>query len=176
PLLRECLAAAAGPARQRLLEERLRGMDEAYHYAAAFLVGPGGELLAAAGAKPPDAFEQAAGRDAWDGPATRVVWDVLSSSSGPSLRLDFVAAILAGSPARRRATLVLRTDPASVTAAILGSWPNASPSGETLLVARRGDQILFLNRTRRPGAPVLEASLERRELVGVKGVLEGDGL
>src|SRR5208282_4268209 len=118
PLLRECLAAAAGPARQRLLEERLRGMDEAYHYAAAFLVGPGGELLAAAGAKPPDAFEQAAGRDAWDGPATRVVWDVLSSSSGPSLRLDFVAAILAGSPARRRATLVLRTDPASVTAAI----------------------------------------------------------
>jgi PAS domain S-box-containing protein len=46
---------------------------------------------------------------------------------------------------RRIGTVVLRVDPQSYIDPFMRGWPTSSPSAETLLLRREGDQALFLN-------------------------------
>jgi PAS domain S-box-containing protein len=175
PLLLEQLqglerGARPGPGLRRQLEQRLRSVKQAYGYVSVRLLAPDGTTLAATGDAPMGPWEARAVATAGPGSEPWVVWDVQSLPQGPRLAMACLARIKGG-------LLVFRLDPAALLGdGSMGGWPTNSPSGETLLLARQGDQALFLNRTRRPGAPVLSLPLERRDLVGVQALLSPDGL
>ena len=64
--------------------------------------------------------------------------------------LDFVAAVVGSSSANPHPTgyLLTRVDPAAYLYPELLSWPVPSKTGETLLVRRDGDHVLYLNELR----------------------------
>jgi hypothetical protein len=171
------LGPACGPALGRKLDQRLRTLRQAHHYAAVYLLGPGTRPLAATGPGPLLPYEAQAAADPGPWSAPRVIWTVGARPGlGPELFLACLARIQEGSPARVLGTLVFRLDPLILLGGDgVGGWPTSSPSGETLLLARRGDQALVLNPTRRRGKPVLSLPLARRDLVGVQALLAGDG-
>jgi len=71
--------------------------------------------------------------------------DLYTDTAGEP-RIDFVAPILnadGGTPAV--AAVTLRTDPGTFLYPLIQSWPLPSSSGETLLVERRGNRIVYLN-------------------------------
>ena len=65
-------------------------------------------------------------------------------SPGNRVHLDAIAPV---HDAERRplAALVLRSDAASYLYPLIQSWPTSSRSGETLLVRREGDAVVYLN-------------------------------
>ncbi len=55
----------------------------------------------------------------------------------------------------------------------LQEWPSPNPSGNTLLIAREGDEIVILNRPRNNTPPQFSRyPLERKELPGVRAILD----
>jgi signal transduction histidine kinase len=182
PLLADRLRALGpgarpGPDLGRKLDQRLHGLRLLYRDLSVHLLGPDGEPLAATDADPLTPWEaQGAAEPEWTGP--RIIWEVHDSpGQGPRLFLACLARIQDARPARPLGTLVFRLDPDILVGGdTVGGWPTSSPSGETLLLARRGGEALFLNRTRRPGDPVLREPLATSgELVGIKALLGGDG-
>ena len=99
------------------------------------------------------------------------------------IALEYVAPIrdATPSPARILGAYVLRIDPYDYMYPLLSTWPTGSRSGETLLVERRGEDVLYLNapRTQRGGALVMRRPLSRSELPaamavrGRTGVVDG---
>ncbi len=77
--------------------------------------------------------------------------------------------------------VILYTDPQDYLYPLIQDWPLPSRTGETLLVERRGDQVVFLNdlRYRSGAALTLTAAADAPELPaamgvrGVRGVVEG---
>jgi len=182
PLLRDQLRAlgqGAGPGSRlrRQLEARLAVLRRTAQCLSVHLLGPGGRPLAATDDGPLLSWEAQGLREpgAWTGP--RLIWSVGGEPGrGPRLVLACLARIQEGSPARELGSLVFRLDPDVILGgATVGGWPTSSPSGETLVVARQGEDMVYLNRTRRPGDPVFTMPLARTELVGVKALLAGDG-
>ncbi len=94
---------------------------------------------------------------------------------GPDGRayLDGIAPLAAG-----RGLVVLRIDPAEDLFPLVQTWPVPSPTAETLLVRREGDEVLFLNELRhRSGAALaLRLPLARTDLPAVRAALGQDGL
>jgi len=172
------LGPAVNPALGRKLDLRLQTLRQAHHYASVHLLGPGARPLAATDPGPLLPYEAQAVADPgpWRGP--RIIWMTRDRPGlGPQLFLACIARIQEGSPARLLGTLVFRLDPAVLLGGDgVGGWPSSSPSGETLLLARLGDEVLFLNPVRRPGAPVFSRPMARRDLVGVQAVLAGNGM
>jgi PAS domain S-box-containing protein len=75
--------------------------------------------------------------------------------------------------------LVLRIDPATYLYPLISRWPTPSPTAETLLVRREGDDALFLNELRfqKNTALKLRVSLqEAKELPAVKAALGQEGI
>jgi len=66
------------------------------------------------------------------------------SREGGSFHID-VLAQAAQAGRGRRLFLLLRLDPSEYLYPLLQTWPGGSETGETLLVAREGDEIVFLN-------------------------------
>lgn len=77
--------------------------------------------------------------------------------------------------------LILHIDPFKFLYPLIQSWPTPSSSGETLLVRREGDEVLFINelRHRRDTAFSLHFPLTKKDLPaamavsGITGVVEG---
>ena len=74
--------------------------------------------------------------------------------------------------------LLLSADPAEHLYPMLRRWPVASQSGETLLVRREGDDVVFLNdlRFRRDAALRLRIPMSRRDSPAVQAVLGAQGI
>jgi len=70
------------------------------------------------------------------------------------VHLDVAAPILDATD-RPAAVLILRTDPEQYLYPLIQSWPTPSPSAETLLVRKEGDDVLFLNKVRHRPEPAL---------------------
>jgi PAS domain S-box-containing protein len=74
--------------------------------------------------------------------------------------------------------VLVRVDPAHELYPLIQSWPTPSPSAETLLVRREGDDVVYLNelRHRKGTALALRQPLTNTELPAVKAVrgYEGD--
>ena len=85
---------------------------------------------------------------------------------------DTVAPILADGGKRGLGVIVLRSDTHRFLYPMIQSWPGESNSGETLLVRRDGDEILYLNelRHRQKTALQLRLPLSRKEVPAVKAV------
>jgi PAS domain S-box-containing protein len=162
--------AGPGPRLGRQLEQRLAVMQQAYGYSAIHLLGPDGGTLAATGDRPLQPWEARAVPAT--GERARIVWEVLNPpGQGPRLVMACLVRLRAG-----LGTLVFRLDPGPHLANSVGGWPTSSPSGETLVLARQGDQALFLNPTRRPGPPLSRIPMARTDRVGVQALLSGDGM
>lgn len=77
--------------------------------------------------------------------------------------------------------MILRTDPHRALYPLIQSWPTSSPTAETLLVRREGENVLFLNELRHKKDTALKFSLPltteklpaSMAVRGVEGVTEG---
>ncbi len=77
--------------------------------------------------------------------------------------------------------LILRIDPFKFLYPLIQAWPTASPTGETLLIRREGNEVIYLNELRhqRNTAFSLHFPLSKKEIpavmavLGKKGVVEG---
>lgn len=76
------------------------------------------------------------------------------------------------------AMLVARIDPASTIFPFLERWPGVSPSAETILVERQGDELIFLGMPRKvPGTAFSKRlSLAKTERAEVRAVLIPSGV
>jgi diguanylate cyclase (GGDEF)-like protein/PAS domain S-box-containing protein len=123
-------------------------------------------------------------------PVTDKVWnDLLKSalSSGKpqhsdlyrddkgKIRLDYVVPLHLQDPQRTVGAVVLRAPAEQFLFPLIQSWPTASPSAETVLARRDGDQVLFLNelRHRKDTALSLRLPLDTPELAAASSILTG---
>lgn len=180
PLVRkavtEFLREPGGPLRADL-RERLRIERTAGGYADALIFAPDGKLLLAAN----DAPEPLA-------PATRQLLAAALASQEAVLSDFFrhaddvvhieAAAVVRDAAGRPLAVAVLRSDAAAYLYPMIQSWPTPSRSGETFIVQREGDSIVFLNEARhRAGtALTLRQPLTRKEIPAVQAVLGRQGI
>lgn len=157
------------------IENQLRVTLEAGPYENVLLVGLDGRLLAAArqGHAIVGSATRALAKRVTVPGASSALTDVASLDVGGHMHIDVAAAIRdhAGDPV---AVLILRSDPAMSLDARLLAWPIENPSGETLLVRRDGDRVVYLSIPRLAGdrrpvgihlaqvdAPVVQAALGR---------------
>lgn len=180
PLVRkavtEFLREPGGPLRADL-QARLQIERTAGGYANALIFAPDGQLLLAAQATPapPDPATQRlvaaalASREA-------VLSDFFRLADG-TIQIA-VAAVVRDAAGQPLAVAVLSSDAAAYLYPLIQSWPSPSRSGETFIVQREGEAVLFLNeaRHRAGSALVLRQPLTRTEIPAVQAVLGRQGI
>jgi PAS domain S-box-containing protein len=72
-------------------------------------------------------------------------------------------------------TLLLVMDPRAFLYPLVSSWPTASPSAETLLVRREGDEILYLSEFRNRAQPAMSLRLPLKADPGMPSALAARG-
>ena len=105
--------------------------------------------------------------------------DFYTNSKHGLVRLDFIIPILRnGDPnLEPLGVVVLRIDPNSFLFPLLDGWPTPSPTAETLLISRKGDDIVYLNKGRhRPDddIPFLRLPLTTSGLLGADALTKND--
>ncbi|MDD5562428.1 MAG: PAS domain S-box protein [Thermoanaerobaculaceae bacterium] len=168
------LTAPAAPGMREEMVVRLDVARRLYSDASVFLAAPEGRVLASAGATPVvDAATLAELRRAVADGRPFLGDFFRPGGAGPPV-LDAVAAVADGNA---RAVLVVRIDPTRYLDPLIQRWPVSSASAETLLVQRRGGDVLFLNEPRfRPGAALtLRQPLSRTTLPAAQAVLGRTG-
>ena len=105
-----------------------------------------------------------------------VVSDFFRSSDG-AVHID-VAAAVRDAQGQPLAVLVLRNDASSYLYPLIQSWPTQSRSGETLLIQREGEEVVFLNELRHQAntALSLRSPLTLARLPAVEAVLGRQGI
>jgi len=73
--------------------------------------------------------------------------------------------------------VIMKINPSFFLFPYIQTWPVPSRTSETLIVERRGDSVLFLNelRQRKNTAMKFKISLEKKQVLAVKGVLGEEG-
>jgi len=91
------------------------------------------------------------------------------------IHLDYVVPLRLSGPNRTVGALVLRAPIERFLFPLIQSWPTSSPSAETVLARRDGDQVLFLNelRHRKETALSLRQPLETPELPAAVSINSG---
>jgi PAS domain-containing protein len=149
---------------------------ESYGYAGTFVLTPTGEGLLAAGSQasvplPPNSPVVAAALAG----SSAVMGEFFRSDDG-EVYVDTAAAVR-NSLGRLLGVVVLRTDAAKLLFPILQTWPTPSPTAETVLVRREGDEVVFLNDMRhRPGSALtVRNPITETDQATVKAVLGAVG-
>ncbi len=148
------------------VERKITGYDDV------LLLRPDGSLLLSARRVPDEV-----------GPATRKAMTAAIAGGNASVsdfyrserglvHLDYVAAVT-GETGELLAVLVVRSNTRIYFEPLMKSWPMPSRSGETVLVQREGDEVVYLNDLRgRPGTALTRrVALSRAELPAVQAVL-----
>ncbi|MDD5250914.1 MAG: PAS domain S-box protein [Rhodocyclaceae bacterium] len=165
-------------ARARLLA-RLELTRHVHGYAAIEIFDPAGRLLLAVGEPRQSALDipallARAGQQ--DAP---VLVDFQRRGAAGGVRLAYVGALRADAPAAPiEALVVYSIDPAQRLYPMIQSWPRPSASGESILVRREGDEVVFLNELRhaKNGPFGLHFPLSRTDLPAVQAILHGPGV
>ena len=162
---------------RRSLEQSLKAeLDYAIH-ADALLITPEGRILLSATPRPDpiEPIEMGAAKESIKGGAP-VLSGLYRSRSG-KIYLDAVGPVLS-KDGRSVALLVLRSDPEAFLYPLIRFWPIFRETAETLLVARDGNEVLFLNdlRHRANTALTLRYPLTDLEVPAVKAVLGTQGI
>lgn len=162
---------------QKIVEENLRAIRNSYHYLSVALVDPQGKVLVSAGDAMPEADEL----------KTLLAKVAASDGVGHTER----ASISDGEPIMYFAAPLFAPESESAAARIpigfvvscislklhifpnLGRWPTPSPSGETLLVQRDGDDVVYLSSPRHSDAAsgLQRIPLSRTDLPAVHAVV-----
>lgn len=173
------VAAGSDETTRRQLHAGLEALREAHRYARVEMLGVDGRVLTAGGEAGRHGAEfQAAIRQALDqsGP---VLVDLHRPSPAEPIRLAYAAAIRSDRlPERPAVGLVVFTiDPSRTLYPMLGSWPIASASGETVIIRRDGDDALFLSHLRHQGDEPLafRFPLSRTESAEAQALTLGSG-
>jgi hypothetical protein len=169
-LIEDALLAAAGQdsAARRRIAERLETLKRAYAYESFVVVDASAQQILAIGLHEAiaEAPVQKALQTAFQ--TTRVATTDLYRSDSGGVHLDLVAPLVKEIDGRRQAVgaVILDTPVEGIVFPLIQSWPTPSPSAETLLVRREGDNVLYLNelRHRKATALVFSQALDDREL------------
>jgi len=155
-------------AAQTVIETGIRS----YGYAGTFVLTPTGQTLLAAGTQAgfpllPDSPVVAAALAG----TTAVMGDFFRGDDG-DVYVDTAAAVR-NSLGRPLGVVVLRTDAAKLLFPMLQTWPTPSPTAETVLVRREGNEVVFLNDMRhRPGSALaIRNAITQTNQATVKAVL-----
>ncbi|MCE5244896.1 MAG: PAS domain S-box protein [Desulfobacteraceae bacterium] len=161
----------------------MESLRHSYSYDAVLLLDRTGALrLASHPDAFPENFPQAKLAEAVN---TRepVLMDFHRDEETRRIHLDLLVPLfsLSAGDARHIGFMALRIDPGVFLYPLIQHWPTQSPSGETLMVRREGDDVLFLNELRHrkdaalslqclPGDSKMPEAMAVR---GVRGVVEG---
>jgi two-component system cell cycle sensor histidine kinase/response regulator CckA len=175
--------ASGTPAQPAAAEVRtwLEEVRSRFHYAGATVVDDRGNTIVSVGRLFGDAghIRQTAGEVI---SGNRILFrDLHLDQPANTIHLGLSFPLRVSPDARPFAALLLGIDPGERLYPMLRRWPVASSSGETLLVRREGDEVVFLNDLRfRQGAALrLRMPMSSREnpavlaVLGAQGVLQG---
>ncbi len=163
------------------LESRMALVLGGGHFVDVLLATPEGGLLYAVNPRTTglDPDSRLLARRAATGRAP-LMGEIVRPGPGRPLHIDAAAAMDTDGrgPA---AVLILRSDPQRYLFPLIQTWPTPSPSAETLLVRRDGDDVLFLNALRHKADTALSLRIPHsdsalpaaRGLHGVTGIFEG---
>jgi PAS domain S-box-containing protein len=146
-ILSAYLRDRSSAARRESIRSWMIVFQENYHYENVLLLDGRGEVVLAA--NPHHLMVGAEGLKAIETAPRRrgvVLVDLHSNPQMPHIHMGIVAPILAGNEAM--GFILLRIDPERYLFPMIQAWPTLSPSAETLLARRDGDDVLFLNELR----------------------------
>ena len=158
---------------ESLIRSRLTGLNDLNHYQPVLLYLDGRLALSLGGAPDPVA------KSIWQNmlksavaSANIQISDLYRESSG-TIRLDYLVPLQARNPERIIGALLLRAPVEDFLFPLIQSWPTASPSAETVLARREGDQVMFLNelRHRKDTALKLRLPLDNPDLPVAASIL-----
>ena len=171
------VAVSAAQARSFLAETQ-----RIYDYASVTLVAPDGSVIMTVPATAPRSpTPRQLGLVAEAQHTAQVTSSDLYLTAGQA-RLDMIVPVLALMPGDAPvASVILAIDPSTFLFPYIQAWPLTGTSGETLLVERRGDRVVYLNELRfRKGTalklsiPMTAAKLPAAMAIrGRRGVVEG---
>jgi PAS domain S-box-containing protein len=172
--------AAASAARIR---SSLTQTQRYYHYVDVILVAPDGRTITRVPATATHPLGPQVRAMIAEAESTgEVVSSDLYLAPDGVARLELVAPVLAQRPGDPPvASVVLHADPKRFLYPFIQDWPLPSDSGETLLVERRGDSVVYLNELRHREGTALKLSIpaSRQDLPaamavrGRTGIVEG---
>jgi two-component system sensor histidine kinase/response regulator len=175
PLIERALALRQGgnaKLRQRVVND-LSAIRKINHYRSVTLLDARGELLANAGDAPSAAGEALLAKAA---AAARIEHSELSLASDGTTIMTFAAPFFQAKSQGRVLVgfIVTSIDLDQHVFPSLKRWPTPSPSGETLLVRRDQDDVIYLNalRQRQHAPPGQRIPLKRSDLPAVRAVLD----
>lgn len=142
-----------------------------YGYASAFVVAPDGQVVLATGGQA-DAVPGKSAAVAAALVGNEAVMGEFFRGGDGRVYVDTAAAVrdTLGQPT---AVVVLRSDAQKLLFPMLQTWPTPSPTAETMLVRREGDEVVFLNemRHRQGTALTIRQAMSETEAVSVMAVL-----
>jgi len=112
-----------------------------------------------------------------------VVSDLHRAPGHSDIHLGFWIPVRSAAGGPALGALLLQVDPRTFLYPLIESWPTASPSAETQLVRREGDQALFLNDLRHRAGTALNLRQDlaahpdmpaTRAVLGQEGLMEGN--
>jgi PAS domain S-box-containing protein len=138
-----------------------------------------GAIYATPGDSPaPSAVTLMLGKKAMD--RREVVFSDIYLDAQGRPQMEFLAPVMGGATASGPppAVLALEVDPYAFLFPLVNSWPTTSKTGETVLVERRGDKVVFLNTTQRRQAAALHLAfpITRTDVPAVKAVRGATGV
>ena len=177
-LVQRSLGSTREAAAREQIQTWLQQIRQAYGYAAIHLIDAQGVARLSIPDDSPNAGELETARLALH--AGKVSLDDFHRDEAGDLpHLSLLVPILdATSGGRPLAIVMLEIDPGKDLYPLLDRWPTFSPSAETLLVRRDGDDVLYLNelRYRKNTALTLRYPLTRTEKPAVRAVLGQEGI
>jgi PAS domain S-box-containing protein len=109
-----------------------------------------------------------------------ILSDLYRSETSGAIRLSLVVPILISkmSDIPPVGVLLLRINPDEFLYPLIESWPTRSPTSESLLVRREGEEVLYLNNLRhqKNTALNLRLSTKTRDLLGAMAIRGQDGI
>lgn len=147
-----------------------------YGYAGAFVLDPDGRLVLATGSQADAPVESMAATIAGALAGNGAVMGEFLRGEDGRVYVD-TAAALRDPLGRPLGFVVLRSDAQKQLFPMLQTWPTPSPTAESMLLRREGDEVVFLNEMRhRTGtALAIREPISRTDLASVKAVLGAVG-
>lgn len=164
--------------------ELLRNLIKYYDYESALLFDPDGKLMLQAGNKTEHDNGHAKEYISEAFRKGRIDFiDIHRDETTKDIHFGLSVPLFSQAAKERRfvGALILRIDPFKFLYPLIQSWPTPSSTGETLLVRREGDQVIFLNELRhiKNTALSLKLPLTQKTLpaamaaLGKKGIIDG---
>ena len=179
-LVRRCLAQPADAEAQRLLQAWLNKYQRHYHYDEVFLLdAQGGVRVSASGSSVTVSAAIAAGVSESLRSPQPIFQDFYRLEKNRQVYLSLLVPVRDETEGDRPlGVLVLRINPEAYLFPFLKRWPTPSPTGETILTRREGNEVVYLNalRFRTNTALALRLPLSHREIPAVRAALGESGI